>query len=77
MTDLFGQERVRLNQIRYALGNDSLPFNKKAADAVEQMLANRQPPSEVPDEDLGGLQVSVLRSMLEAKGIETKTGKKN
>ena len=75
VTDLFKKERERLNQIRYALGDNRLPFDEKAAKAVDAMIAKRRPGGEVPDEDLGDLPVDVLRAMAQERGIETKTGK--
>ena len=75
VTDLFGKERERLNQIRYALGDDGLPFDEKSAKAVDAMIASRRPAADTPDAGLNKLQVGQLRAIAQERGIPTETGK--
>ena len=78
VTDLFGQEKARLNQIRYALGDDALQYDADAAQAVAAMItghksaANMTPADELklPSKDLA---VARLRVLAKAVNIATET----
>ena len=74
VTDLFGQERERLNQIRYALGDNGLPLNEDIAKAVDAMLAKHRFAADSPDEALAGLKVAQLRAIAKERGINVLTG---
>ena len=78
VTDLFGQEQARLNQIRYALGDDALQYDADAAQAVAAMItghksaANMTPADELKQPSIE-LAVARLRVMAKAVNIATET----
>ena len=69
VTDLFGQEQERLNQIRYALGDNKLKFDRPAAKAVQAMVAKHQSAAEMSPQDeleqTSKFDVGRLRAMAE------------